>query len=148
MIMRNHSLAASALLASALLTGACSSTPPEVDAIIRLVDYGIIAPQQVTAGQLDFRVFVDGVAHHTLTFCGADKIGSCDDDPIDLTYTKKPTDARDPSVIPDVTSAIVLGQGWNADLTTVLEAGTYRLYCSIVNHASFGMDRILTVVPA
>lgn len=124
---------------------ACSSGAP--DAEITLVDYGIIAPETIEAGTFAFRVNVEGVAHHTLTFCEADDIGTCDGDPIDVRYTRLPEDARDPSIIPEETSAIVLGSGWTADFETELEAGTYRLYCSIVNHASFGMDRLLTVTP-
>lgn len=136
-------------LAVGLLLGACSSDSlPPVDFEVTLVDYGILAPESVPAGDVTMRVFITGVAHHTLSFCPATDIGSCDGDQIDFTYTRLPVDARDPSVIPPVTSAIVLGSGWDADLSTTLEPGTYRMFCSIINHASYGMDRVLRVTDA
>ncbi len=124
---------------------ACGSS---ADVDVTLFDYGILAPPSIEAGDHTFAITVEGVAHHTLTVCPAEQTGRCDEAPISFHWSRKPADARDPDVIPDDTNAVVLGAGWTGEVTATLEPGQYRVYCSIVNHAAYGMDRLLTVTPA
>jgi plastocyanin len=39
------------------------------------------------------------------------------------------------------------GSGGHARASAVLEAGEYRLYCSLADHAALGMQRTLVVTP-
>lgn len=144
---RVRRLLAVAAAGGLLLASACGSEPT-ADAEIVMVDYGISVPDTLQAGTNRLEVRVDGVAHHTLIICPADlETGTCADDPIQQRIVRKPP-ARDPSLWEGPVRSLVLGAEWDAAVEVDLTPGTYRFYCGIVNHAQWGMDRLVEVTPA
>jgi uncharacterized cupredoxin-like copper-binding protein len=119
------------------------------DVPVTLSDWSIAMPTNVSVGadgRLTMEVTVDGRAHHNLTICPAAPDGGCAGPPVRQTFLRKPSQARDPNAVPDATTAVVLGNGWDAALATTLQPGaTYRFYCSIVGHAQKGMQTYVTV---
>jgi len=142
---QRHRLAAAAVACTLGLT-ACGANTPVADIV--LVDYTIGAPTSLTAGTTRLEVLVKGVAHHTLTMCESEQLGVCDGERVVQRMVRRPKDARDQSLIPDESTHLVLGAGWDAAVDVDLQPGTYRIYCQIVNHAGYGMDRLIEVVPA
>ena len=85
-----------------------------------------------------------GKAHHNLTICPGDP-GECAGEPVLQKVLRKPEGARDPDALPDETTALVLGDGWETTVEVELDPGRYRLYCAVPNHAAKGMETIIRV---
>ncbi len=142
----------SALIAGALLgllLAACGGVP-RGDVEVTLTDYAIAVPDSVTVDEQDrlrMEVRVDGRAHHNLTICPATVVDTCAGDPVVQRIERTPPQARDPSAVPEATTALVLGNGWDATVAATLPPGTYRFYCGIIGHAERGMQALVEVHP-
>lgn len=130
-----------AVAAATTLTG-CGE--PEPDATVVMREYALGVPAQLEAGTNRLEVVVDGVAHHTLIICPSNTPRTCERDPLPMEIVRKPP-ARDPSLWEGPVRSLVLGAEWTAAVEVDLQPGSYRMYCGIVNHAEWGMDRIVEV---
>jgi hypothetical protein len=124
---------------------ACSGAAADTDRHeVVLSEKAIGATAGWAPGEQELEVRNDGAAHHNLIICPGDETG-CTQGGVPMELLEKP-EVRDPEVIPDRTSSLVLGAGASAVVRTgPLEAGTHRLWCAIPNHAARGMELLVEV---
>jgi uncharacterized cupredoxin-like copper-binding protein len=134
-----------ALLVGLALLAACSgAAADDAEHEVVLTEKAIGAPSSWAAGEQVLEVHNEGDAHHNLIICPGDATG-CSEGGVAMELLEKP-DVRDPDVIPDRTSSLVLGAGAAAVVRTeALEPGTHRLWCAIPNHAARGMELLVEV---
>lgn len=132
-----------AVAALMALTTACGGLP-EPSAEVVLTEMAIALPRDHAFGTLVWDVVNQGDAHHNLTICAGDR-GKCVLPPETQRVLRKPEQARDPASLPDQTTALVLGSGWQTRIEVDLEPGRYRLYCGVPNHAAKGMESVIRV---
>jgi hypothetical protein len=132
-----------ALFAALTLAGGCTRLP-EASARVVLTEMAIAVPRDHALGTTAWEVANTGAAHHSLSVCVGDR-GRCAVEPVTLQVLRKPADARDPGSLPDQTTALVLGSGWDALVEVDLHPGRYRLFCGVPNHAAKGMEAVIRV---
>jgi hypothetical protein len=141
--MRARRTTAAAVLA--LLTACSTAAADGVDREVVLTEMAIGTSTDWAPGEQVLEVHNDGGAHHNLIICPGDAEG-CDGGGVRLDLLEKP-EVRDERVVPDKTSSLVVGSGARAVVRTeALEAGSYRLWCAIPNHAARGMETVVEVV--
>lgn len=136
--------------AAALAVGCSAAASPDGDAAER-VDGEVVLTEMAVAtegawptGERTLLVRNAGGAHHNLIICPGDAEG-CADSGIGMDVVRAPQ-VRDPSVVPDRTTSLVLGAGADAVVRTdALEPGPHLLWCAIPNHAARGMARVVEV---
>ena len=128
------------LLGLGLLLTACSGAAADpVDHEVVLTEKAIGTATGWSPGEQVLEVHNDGAAHHNLILCPGDESG-CHAGGVPMELIEKP-EVRDPAVVPDRTSSLVLGAQASAVVRTEhLDAGSYRLWCAIPNHAARGME--------
>jgi len=136
-----------AIIVPALLVLAgCADDPAdrEPDAAVYLTEFVVSVNKPLRAGENALLVSNRGFAHHNLTICPGDDSG-CAGDPKMLNVLRKPDGARDPSLIPEQTRGLTLGDSWEALISVQLDPGSYRLFCAVINHAEKGMATTIDV---
>ena len=135
---------ASLLSVLVLLVGCASASADGVDHEVVLTEKAVGTATPWQSGEQILEVVNDGQAHHNLIICPGGEDG-CTDGGVRMELLEKP-DVRDPSLVPDETSSLVLGAGASAVVRTdELEPGPHRLWCAIPNHAARGMELIVEV---
>lgn len=148
-----------ALVAAVALTVGCSASSDAVagpgaagdDTVDDTVDGEVVLTEMAIAtegtwptGARTLLVRNAGGAHHNLIICPGDADG-CAESGVAMDVVRPP-EVRDPSVVPDRTSSLVLGAGADAVVRTDdLEPGPHLLWCAIPNHAARGMARVVEV---
>jgi hypothetical protein len=142
---RHRSRSRGPLVGLALLLTACSGAAADpVDHEVVLTEKAIGAATGWSPGEQLLEVRNDGAAHHNLILCPGDETG-CHDGGVPMELIEKP-EVRDPDVVPDRTSSLVLGAQASAVVRTEhLDPGSYRLWCAIPNHAARGMELTVEV---
>jgi uncharacterized cupredoxin-like copper-binding protein len=135
---------AALLLGLAVLAACNGAAADDAANEVVLTEKAIGAPSAWSPGEQVLEVRNEGDAHHNLIICPGDETG-CTEGGVAMDLLEKP-EVRDPDVVPDRTSSLVLGAGASAVVRTdALEAGTHRLWCAIPNHAARGMELLVEV---